>query len=91
MSFFIKAITYISLILYAFTSSSYADWVKYLSNEIGDDFYISPKSIETKGKFVVNRLVALCEPTLVLSEPTSLYIYSVPLVCSALEQNEKAL
>ena len=52
MKFFIKKIILISSVFLIFTSSSYADWVKYLSNEIGDDFYISPKSIETKGKFV---------------------------------------
>ena len=52
MKFFIKKIILISSVFLIFTSSSYADWVKYISNEIGDDFYISPKSIENKGKFV---------------------------------------
>ena len=49
---FIKIITFISLIFFIFTSHSYAEWIKYLSTEIGDDFYINAKSIETKGKFV---------------------------------------
>ena len=40
------------MIFFTFTSHSYAEWIKYLSTEIGDDFYINAKSIETKGKFV---------------------------------------
>ena len=52
MNYFIKIITFISLIFFILTSHSYAEWIKYLSTEIGDDFYINTKSIETKGKFV---------------------------------------
>ena len=52
MHYFIKIITSISLLFFIFTSRSYAEWIKYLSTEIGDDFYINAKSVETKGKFV---------------------------------------
>ena len=52
MIYFIKKTILISSLFFIFSNASYAEWIKYLSTEIGDDFYINAKSIETKGKFV---------------------------------------
>ena len=52
MNYNTKIITWIFLLFFIFSNASNAEWIKYLSTEIGDDFYINAKSIETKGKFV---------------------------------------
>ena len=52
MNNFLKKTILISSLFFIFSNASNAEWIKYLSTEIGDDFYINAKSIETKGKFV---------------------------------------
>ena len=52
MNNFLKKTILISSLFFIFSNASNAEWIKYLSTEIGDDFYINTKSIETKGKFV---------------------------------------